>query len=179
MRWRAPLFLLTLLAAAGCDQATKHVAREVLAGSPAVSLAAGLVRFELALNPGGFLSFGASLPDEIRSLFFLAVVPLGLLLVCVLLLRAGPLDRAALVGLGLVAGGGLANWIDRLVAGAVTDFVSLGVGGLRTGIFNVADVSVLAGVAVLLLAARPSAGAPPGPQPTPNGSSVEAVREEA
>ena len=117
MRWRAPLFLLTLLAAAGCDQATKHVAREVLAGSPAISLAADLVRFELALNPGGFLSFGASLPDEIRSLFFLAVVPLGLLLVCVLLLRAGPLDRAALVGLGLVAGGGLANWIDRLVAG--------------------------------------------------------------
>jgi signal peptidase II len=158
-RARGLVFLATLLASAGCDQATKHVAREVLGGSPAVSLAADLIRFELALNPGGFLSLGASLPEEIRSLFFLAVVPLGLLLVCVLLFRAGPLSSASLVGLGLVAGGGLANWIDRLVAGAVTDFVSLGLGGLRTGIFNVADVSVMAGVAVLLLASRGHAAA--------------------
>ena len=64
------------------------------------------------------------------------------------------------MGLGLVAGGGVANWIDRLVAGAVTDFVSLGVGGLRTGIFNLADLSVLAGVAVLLLASRRHAETP-------------------
>jgi signal peptidase II len=160
MRPRSVVFLATLLASAGCDQAAKHVAREVLAGSPAVSLAADTVRFELALNPGGFLSFGAGLPEEIRSLFFLVVVPLGLLLSCVLLLRAGPLPGAALVGLGLVAGGGIANWIDRLVAGAVTDFVSLGLGGLRTGIFNVADVSVLAGVAALLLASRGRAETP-------------------
>jgi signal peptidase II len=154
-RWRASVFLVTLLAAAGCDQATKHVAREVLAGSPTVSFAADTVRFELALNPGGFLSFGAGLPEAVRSVFFLAVVPLGLLLVCVLLFRAGPLSGAALVGLGLVAGGGLANWIDRLVhGGAVTDFVSLGLGVLRTGIFNVADVSVMVGAIVLLLASR-------------------------
>ena len=158
-RARGLVFLTTLLASAGCDQAAKHVAREVLGGSPAVSFAADTVRFELALNPGGFLSLGAGLPEEIRSLFFLAVVPLGLLLVCVLLFRAGPLSSASLVGLGLVAGGGLANWIDRLVAGAVTDFVSLGLGGLRTGIFNVADVSVMAGVAVLLLASRGHAAA--------------------
>jgi signal peptidase II len=149
------LFVVALLASAGCDHATKQLAREVLAESPGVSLAADTVRLELAFNPGGFLSFGAGLPAEVRSLFFLAVVPLGLLLVCVLLFRAGPLPGASLVGLGLVAGGGLANWIDRLVhGGAVTDFVSLGLGGLRTGIFNVADVSVLAGVVVLLLASR-------------------------
>ena len=155
MRCRVLLFLVALLASAGCDHATKRLAREVLAESPGVSLAADTVRFELALNPGGFLSFGAELPVEVRSLFFLAVVPLGLLLVCVLLFRAGPLPGAALVGLGLVAGGGLANWIDRLVhGGAVTDFVSLGLGGLRTGIFNVADVSVLVGAVVLLLASR-------------------------
>ena len=154
-RCRVLLFLVALLASAGCDHATKRLAREVLAESPGVSLAADTVRFELAMNPGGFLSFGAGLPAEVRSLFFIAVVPLGLLLVCVLLFRAGPLPGGSLIGLGLVAGGGLANWIDRLVhGGAVTDFVSLGLGGFRTGIFNVADVSVMAGVVVLLLASR-------------------------
>ncbi len=154
-RCRVLLFVVALLAAAGCDHATKRLAREVLAETSAVSLVADTIRFELAFNPGGFLSFGENLPAAVRSLFFLAVVPLGLLLVCVLLFRAGPLPGAALVGLGLVAGGGLANWVDRLVhGGAVTDFVSLGLGPLRTGIFNVADVSVLVGAAVLLLASR-------------------------
>jgi signal peptidase II len=154
-RCRVLLFVVALLASAGCDHATKRLAREVLAESPGVSLVADTVRFELTFNPGGFLSLGAGLPAEVRSLFFLAAVPLGLLLVCVLLFRAGPLPVGSLIGLGLVAGGGLANWLDRLVhGGVVTDFVSLGLGGLRTGIFNVADVSVLAGVVVLLLASR-------------------------
>ena len=55
----------------------------------------------------------------------------------------------------LVAGGGIGNWLDRLLnQGTVTDFVSLGVGPLRTGIFNLADVAVMAGVALLLLSFR-------------------------
>lgn len=55
----------------------------------------------------------------------------------------------------MIAGGGLENWLDRVLhQGAVTDFVSVGVGPLCTGIFNLADVCILAGV-VLLLLARP------------------------
>ncbi len=39
----------------------------------------------------------------------------------------------------LIAGGEVANWLDRLVhGGTVIDFVSLGIGPIRTGIFNVA-----------------------------------------
>jgi len=54
--------------------------------------------------------------------------------------------------LSLGAGGGLSNWLDRLLhGGAVTDFVSLGLGPLRTGVFNLADVFIVAGVALLLL----------------------------
>jgi signal peptidase II len=56
------------------------------------------------------------------------------------------------MNLALLCGGGLANWLDRLLnGGAVTDFVSFGVGWLRTGIFNVADVAIMAGAALLLL----------------------------
>ena len=58
-------------------------------------------------------------------------------------------------GLSLIAGGGVGNWIDRLTNdGRVTDFLNVGVGGLRTGIFNVADVVLLAGVAIFIFAAR-------------------------
>lgn len=52
----------------------------------------------------------------------------------------------------MIVGGGLANWLDRMLHdGAVTDFVSLGLGPLRTGIFNVADVAIVAGLLLLVL----------------------------
>lgn len=153
-RMRMLWFSAVLLWSAGCDHATKHIARSLL-DDRAISLASDLVRFQLTLNPGGFLSLGARLPDSLRSLFFLGAVPVTLAVLCAIVLRGGAPSRRALVGLGLVAGGGLANWLDRFLhAGAVTDFVSIGIGPLRTGIFNVADVAVMAGAALLILASR-------------------------
>jgi signal peptidase II len=75
--------------------------------------------------------------------------------VCTLAIRSGLRSPTALVGLGFVAGGGLANWLDRVLHdGHVTDFVSIGFGPLRTGIFNLADVMIFAGVGLILLASR-------------------------
>lgn len=163
MLTRVLIFLTVLVASAGCDHATKQLATTALAGSSAVSIAADMVRFELALNPGGFLSLGAALPAEVRTLFFVGAVPLLLGLFCIVMLRTGTPTGRMLVGLGLVAGGGVANWLDRLSnGGAVTDFVSLGLGTIRTGIFNFADVSVIVGIALLLVTRTrpPRSGAP-------------------
>jgi signal peptidase II len=154
-RVRALTFVAILLLSAGCDHATKQIAQHVLADAPVISLAADTLRFELAYNHGGFLSVGVGLPEEIRRLFFLTFVPLALIVICWLVLRMQPLPRWSLVGLALVAGGGFANWLDRIVnEGAVTDFVSLGVGPLRTGIFNLADIWVTGGAILLLVAMR-------------------------
>lgn len=145
-------FAAVLVLALGCDQAAKQVAVGQLAASPPISLAGDVVRFELAANPGGFLGLGRGLPDGVRGLVFTALVPAVLALLCALALRSRVSLRFA-VALGLVAGGGLGNWLDRLRHdGAVTDFVSLGVGGLRTGIFNLADLAVIAGVVLLVFA---------------------------
>jgi signal peptidase II len=163
-RWRALIFVSVLLFSAGCDQATKQIAIDRLAGSPPLSLAGDAVRFELAANPGGFLSLGAGLPSGLRRIVFVALVPAFVLGVCALVVRSRPVSALAMAGLGLVVGGGLGNWLDRVLnEGAVTDFVSLGLGGLRTGIFNVADVAVIAGVVVLALARS-------GREPDPQGS---------
>ena len=59
-----------------------------------------------------------------------------------------------LIGTGLVLAGGASNWMDRLVRGSVVDFLNVGVGPLRTGIFNVADMAIMLGLTVLLLARR-------------------------
>jgi len=48
-------------------------------------------------------------------------------------------------------GGGASNLIDRASRGHVVDFLNLGVGSLRTGIFNVADVAVLLGAVLIVV----------------------------
>jgi signal peptidase II len=65
--------------------------------------------------------------------------------------RKGGISWGAVVGFSLIAGGGAGNLIDRLLRGGrVGDFIMVGIGSVRTGIFNLADLAVLAGCAVLL-----------------------------
>lgn len=146
-------FAFVLLASVGCDHAAKHAAEQWLAGSAGVSLLGGVVRFELVANPGAFLSLGARLPEALREALLVGLVPVLLAGVGWAVLRAPGATRAQVGAFALVAGGGLANWLDRLANdGAVTDFVSLGLGSLRTGIFNVADLAIVAGLFWLLAA---------------------------
>jgi signal peptidase II len=165
MRRRLALFLLVLLVCAGCDQASKHVAWSLLAGAPDLELADGMVRFERASNPGAFLGLGAGLPEGVRRGLLMGLVPLLVAALSLALVASHRLAPGPLVGLALVTGGGLGNWLDRLAHdGAVRDFVSLGLGPLRTGIFNVADVAILLGVALLVAGPLGAERAPDPPR---------------
>jgi signal peptidase II len=162
-RARAALFAAAFVACIGCDHASKLAATALLDPAESVSLASGALRFELAYNEGAFLGLGGELPPALRMLVLGALVPLALIFFVWRLLRAGAASPAQLVALGLIAGGGLANWLDRMASGGlVTDFVSVGFGPLRTGIFNFADVALVGGVLLLLIAsAEPRAELPP------------------
>ncbi|OYW52933.1 MAG: signal peptidase II [Azorhizobium sp. 35-67-5] len=59
-------------------------------------------------------------------------------------------SRREAIALGLLIGGALGNAVDRLVYGAVFDFISLHAFGFRWYVFNIADVAVVVGVIVLL-----------------------------
>ena len=150
-----PLFLGVLLASAGCDHAAKQIAIASLSETGSLSFGGDLLHLQLAFNPGAFLSMGAALPEWVRGVVFIGLVPVLVALMCTHLLRTSDGSPPVVVGLGLVAGGGLANWADRLLHdGAVTDFVALSLGPLRTGIFNFADVAVMFGMAVLVIGWR-------------------------
>jgi signal peptidase II len=162
-RRQALVFVAILAGCVGCDQATKQLAQETLGGAGGVSLAGGALHLELVHNPGAFLGLGESLPPNLRRLLFLGLVPAALGLICAMAWRSGLTSAAPLVGLALIAGGGLGNWLDRLLhAGAVTDFARLQLGPLHTGIFNAADVAIVAGVVILALQPRPASRAAPG-----------------
>jgi signal peptidase II len=63
--------------------------------------------------------------------------------------RSSGLRLAALV---LFVAGGASNWVDRALRGNVVDFLNVGIGPLRTGIFNVADMAIMLGIALWLFA---------------------------
>lgn len=154
-RTRALVFVSVLVACVGCDHATKYAATALIDPARVISLASGALRFELAYNPGAFLGLGAGLSPWVRTLLLGGLVPIGLLAVVAGVLRSAATTPFQLAALGLIVGGGLGNWIDRILHdGNVTDFVSLGLGPLRTGIFNFADVAVMAGMLGLLIASR-------------------------
>lgn len=58
--------------------------------------------------------------------------------------------RTEALALGLLIGGALGNAVDRMVYGAVFDFISLHAFGFNWYVFNIADVAVVVGVALLL-----------------------------
>jgi len=148
---RALLVSMVFLACVGCDQVTKAVARDHLVLGEQHSFVGDAFRLTLAENPGAFLSIGESLPDHLRSTLFIVgvgIASLGALLAAFFAKGIGPWH---VTGLSLIASGGAGNWIDRLTNdGRVTDFLNVGVGGVRTGIFNVADMVLMVGVAIFL-----------------------------
>jgi signal peptidase II len=150
---RSILVALVLVGCVGCDQISKAAARAYLPGSGVHSYLGDTLRLQFAQNPGAFLSLGESLPPAIRyGGFTIAVGALvaALLAWALLSRRLRWRERIAITAIGA---GGLGNLIDRLrFDGAVTDFLNLGMGSLRTGIFNVADATLMLGVIALAIA---------------------------
>lgn len=147
---RSVLLCLLLAATAGCDRVTKHLAMTSLAGMPQQSFLADTIRLDYHENPGGFLSMGATWRPEVRAVVF-QFANGALLLGTLILARRYQWSRLGAAGLLMFVAGGISNLVDRIVTGRVIDFLNVGIGPFRTGIFNVADVAIVAGIALLLL----------------------------
>jgi len=151
------LLILTLLTSCvGCDQVTKQFARTHLALEPPTSWFHDIFRLHYAENAGAVLSIGTTLPEEIKILTFQVIVGTGLIALFIWLLRAQARSYLFVIALGLLLAGGTGNLIDRLFHhGRVIDFMNIGIGPLRTGIFNFADVFItVGGVALVWLSYR-------------------------
>ncbi len=155
-----------LLSCVGCDQAAKHIAQTQLKGHPPRSFCGDLVRLEYAENPGAFLGLGGQMPRVARWAALVGVNALIAAGIAGFLLRGGKMPGVRLAACTLMLSGAVGNLIDRLrFDGLVVDFLNLGIGPLRTGIFNIADLAIVAG-AVLLVVPMLAAGdrAPGGPR---------------
>lgn len=149
---RFVIFGLVTFVSIALDQVTKVLATDAFKGQPTLSYLGDTFRFQYATNEGAFLSLGGNLPPTVR--FWLLTVGVGALLLAISVHALGnPVDAANLSGYALIVSGGFSNWIDRArFGGVVVDFMNMGLGTLRTGVFNVADLAILAGIGVLLIA---------------------------
>jgi len=140
-----------LFSCVGCDQVTKDAARDHLRYAPSVTLLAGSVHLVYAENPGAAFSLGARLPEQARFLLFTvgaAVILIGV--GAFSLLRCGR-SKTCLAATALVLGGGIGNLMDRILnEGRVIDFIMVRFGEVQTAVFNVADVFILVGTAMLV-----------------------------
>lgn len=142
--------LVVLIANIGCDQISKSVVRENVGFYQTIHVIRDYVTITYVENTGAFLSIGSSLPDSVK-IFVLSVIPLvALVLGIVYLLTQKNLTWLSALALSFAIGGGIGNIYDRLVHGSVTDFMHINFGLFQTGIFNMADVSIMTGMFIFL-----------------------------
>lgn len=148
---KATILLSVLVFSVVTDQVSKVIARDALEGEPTQSFLGDSFRLTFIENHGAFLGLGGSLPPIARTLIFTVFVSIMLVGFLVWVWRTPDLSKLTLVACALVVGGGIGNLIDRVTNnGGVADFLNLGIGGLRTGIFNLADVWIVVGAVLLL-----------------------------
>lgn len=150
--WRIIIFLLLIVVNIGCDQITKSIVRENIKYNAHIQLVGNNFILTKVENTGAFLSLGSSLNPVIRDTLLLAFPALIIAVLLVWVFIKNKLRWDILIGLSFIIGGGIGNIVDRILYGSVTDFLHINLGGIfKTGIFNMADLSVMAGMFLLLI----------------------------
>lgn len=185
--WRSPLAWLTLIGVFGLglwiDITTKYWAFRTVAGHPIDlvhaevagnpayrlpwhegirALPADLLDFRLVLNHGAVFGIG----QNRRAVFVLFTLTAIVVAVLVFARWTRATSHLAHIAIGLILAGGVGNLYDRIVYGAVRDFLHMlprwdlpfgwrwpgnATGEVFPWVFNVADMLLLSGMALLLL----------------------------
>ncbi|PCJ94090.1 MAG: signal peptidase II [Flavobacteriaceae bacterium] len=147
--------ILIVLINIGCDQISKDIVRKKIAPSEYIQVVSDKFVLTNVENSGAMLGAGQNLPQPLKTIL-LQIVPIFILLILLFsILKKTSLNKWMLIAFAFVVGGGIGNLIDRVAYGSVTDFMYINLGIVKTGIFNMADVSVtLGGIFILLFSLR-------------------------
>jgi signal peptidase II len=161
------LLAAVLISCVGCDQVTKSIATQNLKPLARHSFLGDSVRLEYALNPGAFLGMGGGLAPTTRFWLLVGANAVVMVILAYVLLVKWNMARLPFAAGAFILAGGIGNLIDRVSQnGLVTDFLNVGIGPLRTGIFNVADMAITGGCVLFVWLSwrkEEPATAPPAP----------------
>ncbi len=128
------------------DQGSKVWAKSVFEGQRESCYFDRMFCWIFAENEGAFLGWGSELTG-VWNILLLKLLPILLILgLFYMTLFSKDLLKNQVIPFSMILGGGLSNLFDRIAFGKVVDFMNVGVGNLRTGIFNIADMIILAGI---------------------------------
>jgi len=151
-KFRHILITLIVLLSISIDQISKIWVRNNFESYNETSIIGDIFTLIKVENTGAFLGMGSEL-SEIPRVFLLIILPVVVLIsITIYTYIDKTLDKISIIGFSLIIGGGVANIFDRIVYGSVTDFLYINLGGIfKTGIFNIADLSVTTGMILILI----------------------------
>tara|TARA_Y100001947_G_scaffold60300_1_gene50771 strand:+ start:2281 stop:2763 length:483 start_codon:yes stop_codon:yes gene_type:complete len=134
------------------DQLSKFLIRQNVDQYSEIKLIGDYFILTNVENSGAFLGMGSDFSPFVKTVFLLILPIIVLICIMIYVYRDKQIDKISLIGFCLIIGGGIANIYDRILYGSVTDFLFIDLGGIfKTGIFNIADLSVTTGMILILL----------------------------
>jgi signal peptidase II len=143
-------FVLLALSILTLDQWTKWWIEISLEMHEVVSIVPGL-NLTRVVNTGVAFGLLPARGNLVGTALLTILGLVALIVIATFFLRAASRERWLLAGLGLILGGAVGNLVDRVMNGAVTDFIDVYVGTYHWHTFNVADSAITAGIACMIL----------------------------
>ncbi|MGP6087014.1 signal peptidase II [Antarctobacter jejuensis] len=134
------------------DQLSKYLVVHVmgLGNKLFIDVFPPFLTFRMAWNYG--VNFGLFAGDAAATRWILIAVALGIVLFVLVWMRRDPPGKLGLISAGFLIGGALGNVIDRIIYGAVADFLNMSCCGIDNPFaFNVADIAIFVGAIGLVL----------------------------
>lgn len=148
------IFLLLLIFSnISCDQVSKNLVRNNIYPGDYIPVISNNLILTNVENTGAALGFGQNFSPLMKTVFLKGLPFLVLFIITYRILTKKNLDNRLSIAFAFVIGGGIGNLMDRIIYGSVTDFFHIQIGFFKTGIFNMADVSVTIGVLMVLVIA--------------------------
>ena len=143
--------IVVLMSNIGCDQISKKIVRQRIEYHEQIGLLGNYFTITKIENTGAFLSLGSSLAEPTRQALLTILPAIALSIGLIYLLLKRNLSNLRILGLSSIIGGGIGNIYGRIIFGSVTDFLHIDFALFQTGIFNMADVSIVFGASIILL----------------------------
>lgn len=137
-------FYLSALVVFLCDRITKYL---ILEADDLYYEVFPFLNLLKVWNKGVAFGFMGGDPQFFSTLLLIAI-PIILIFLFILVQRA---DIKNKIAFGMIFGGGLGNWIDRMTFGAVLDFIDIHLGKFHWPAFNIADAGISLGLIFLMV----------------------------
>lgn len=141
MKKKLRIFAVALLIAV-LDQLTKFLIRKNIELGESIPIIKNFLNITYITNTGS--AFGAFKGFNLLFMAF-SVIVVGIILYNIKSVKEN--EKAMQAAFGLILAGAIGNFIDRLLYGAVTDFIDIPF----FSVFNVADSAITISVAILII----------------------------